>query len=58
MFRRHRTQTAALSAGAIVLAAHAILGAAGVMTVAQWSSGVAIGLAIILISGFWLMHAR
>jgi hypothetical protein len=44
--------------GVLVLGAHAILGAAGVMTVAQWSSGAAIGLVIAFIGGVWYMHVR
>jgi hypothetical protein len=58
MFGKHRKQGAVVSAGAVLLAAHAILGAAGVMTVAQWSSGAAIGLVVLLAGLFWLMHAR
>jgi hypothetical protein len=58
MHGKHRTATAVSGAGALLAGAHAILGAVGVMTVAQWSSGAAIGLVIALIGGVWFMHGR
>ena len=57
MYRKHKS-IALSGAGALIAGAHATLGAVGVMTVAQWSSGAAIGLAIALIGGVWFMHAR
>jgi hypothetical protein len=58
MHRNHKPAIALSGAGALIVGAHATLGAIGVMTVAQWSSGAAIGLVIALIGGFWFMHAR
>ena len=58
MHRKPRSAMALSGAGVLIAAAHATLGAVGVMTVAQWSSGAAIGLVIALIGGVWFMHVR
>jgi hypothetical protein len=50
MFRRHWIATVVAVIGALTIAAHATLGATGVMTAAQWQSGVLIG-AILFIAG-------
>jgi hypothetical protein len=39
----HKVALVVAALGALLIVAHASLGAAGVMTAAQWESGVAIG---------------
>lgn len=51
MFRKHKLAVAVAAAGALLFAGHVTLGAAGVMTAAQWQSGAAIGLMILLVGG-------
>ena len=58
MHGKHKSAIALSGAGALLAAAHVTLGAVGVMTVAQWSSGAAIGLVIALIGGVWFLHGR
>jgi hypothetical protein len=58
MHRKRKPAIALSGAGALIALAHATLGAVGVMTVAQWSSGAAIGLVAALIGGVWFMHGR
>lgn len=58
MFRNNRIAAAIATLGAVVLVAHAVLGAAGVMTAAQWQSGAAIGGVLLLIGGGWLVLSR
>jgi hypothetical protein len=58
MHGKHKSAIAVSGAGVLLAGAHAALGAVGVMTVAQWSSGAAIGLVIALIGGVWFMHGR
>jgi len=58
MFRKHRLATAVGAMGALLLAAHAILGAAGIMTAAQWQSGAVIGLILLVGGGMRIVTAR
>jgi hypothetical protein len=58
MFRKHRLATAVGAVGALVLAAHAILGAAGIMTTAQWQSGAVLGLILLVGGGVRVVTAR
>jgi hypothetical protein len=45
----HKVALVVAMLGALTIAAHATLGIAGVMTAAQWQSGVAIGAVVLLI---------
>ncbi len=47
---KHRLALAVAVIGAVLIAAHAVLGVAGTMTAGQWQSGVVIGL-ILLVGG-------
>jgi hypothetical protein len=47
---RHKTLLLLALLGLVVVAAHGILGAAGIMTAAQWQSGVMIG-GVVLLAG-------
>ena len=62
MFAKHRLAAVmgavAGAFGAVVIAAHAALGAAGIMTAAQWQSGVMIGLVLLVAGGLRLVTAR
>ena len=58
MFRKQRLATAVGAMGALLLAAHAILGAAGIMTAAQWQSGAVIGLILLVGGGIRIVTAR
>lgn len=58
MFRKQRLATAVGAMGALLLAAHAMLGAAGIMTAAQWQSGAVIGLILLVGSGIRIVTAR
>jgi hypothetical protein len=58
MFRKHKLATAVALLGALVLVAHVTLGAAGVMTAAQWQSGAAIGMVLAMAGGMRLAMAR
>jgi hypothetical protein len=53
---RHRTAALVALLGIVVIAAHGLLGAAGVMTAAQWQSGVMIG-SVLLVGGGGVMLA-
>jgi len=44
--------------GAVVVGAHAILGIAGVMTAAQWQSGVAIGAVVFVVGAARALATR
>lgn len=58
MFRKNRLATAVAAVGALLLAAHVALGAAGFMTAAQWQSGAIIGLILLLGGGIRIVTAR
>jgi hypothetical protein len=58
MFRKHNVATVVALLGALVLGAHVILGAAGIMTAAQWQSGAAIGMVLAMAGGMRLAMAR
>ena len=58
MFRRHWLATAVAVIGALTIAAHAALGATGVMTAAQWQSGVLIGAVLLVAGGVRVALAR
>jgi hypothetical protein len=45
----HKVAVVVAALGALTIAAHATLGIAGVMTTAQWQSGVAIGSVVFVI---------
>ena len=47
---KHRLALAVAVIGAVLIAAHAVLGVSGTMTAGQWQSGVVIGL-ILLVGG-------
>ena len=51
MFRKHKLATVVAVVGALMLAAHVILGLAGVMTAASWISGAAIGMVLLVAGG-------
>ena len=58
MFRKQRLATAVGAMGALLLAAHAMLGAAGIMTAAQWQSGAVIGLILLVGAGVRIVTGR
>lgn len=51
MLRRNKLAFALAAVGALLIAAHLALGAAGVMTTAQWQSGALIGLVLVVAGG-------
>ena len=58
MVRRYRIAFAVAMFGAVVAGAHLVLGAAGVMTAAQWQSGALIGAVLAAVGGGRLAIAR
>jgi hypothetical protein len=58
MFRNHKLASAAAVLGALTLAAHVTLGAAGIMTAAQWQSGAVIGAILLVAAAARLALAR
>jgi hypothetical protein len=45
----HKAALVVAALGALAIAAHATLGLAGVMTAAQWQSGIAIGAVVFVV---------
>jgi hypothetical protein len=58
MFRKHKLATAVAVLGALTIAAHVTLGAAGIMTAAQWQSGAVIGAILLVAAAARLALAR
>jgi hypothetical protein len=58
MLRKHKWATAVAVVGALVAAAHVSLGAAGIMTTAQWQSGAVIGLILLVAGGLRVVLAH
>ena len=54
----HKLALAVALLGAVVVGAHAILGIAGVMTAAQWQSGVAIGAVVFVVGAARALATR
>jgi hypothetical protein len=51
MLRKNKLALALAAIGALTIAAHLTLGAAGVMNAAQWQSGALIGLVLLAAGG-------
>lgn len=49
MFRKHKLAIAVAGTGALTMLVHGALGAAGIMTAAQWQSGVTIGMVVLMV---------
>jgi hypothetical protein len=54
----HKVAVVVAALGALTIAAHAALGIAGVMTAAQWESGVAIGSVVFAIGAVRALTTR
>ena len=49
MFRNKKVAAVVAVLGAVTIAAHVTLGAAGIMTAAQWQSGALIGMIVLMV---------
>ncbi|MGD0123559.1 MAG: hypothetical protein ABSC46_13520 [Candidatus Limnocylindrales bacterium] len=58
MVRRNKLAFALAVIGAVTIAAHLTLGAAGVMTATQWQSGALIGLVLLAAGGLRAVMAH
>ena len=58
MFRKHKLAVAVALVGALTIVAHVTLGAAGVMTAAQWQSGAVIGMVLLMAGGMRVAMSR
>ena len=58
MFRKHKLAIAVAVLGALTIAAHITLGAAGIMTATQWQSGAVIGMVLLMVGGMRLVMAH
>jgi len=58
MIRKHKWASAVAAVGALILVAHVTLGAAGIMTAAQWQSGAVIGMILLLAGGIRVYTGR
>ena len=48
MFRKRKLAVAVALVGVLTIAAHVTLGAAGIMTAAQWQSGAVVGMVLLM----------